>query len=145
MNLSNEVKITKVKAGQATATTEVSSDAIDMSGYEGVIFMASIATANAGNYLKVEQGKDANFTEHEDVKGSKVVPPKDAEVAFVDIYKPAQSQGKYLRAAIVRTATTVTGDIYAIQYNGRNKPEVNVVEDKMSGVLLISPDLEAIT
>lgn len=145
MNLSKNIKITKVKAGQATATTEVSSDAVDMTGYDGCLFFASIATANAGNYLKVEQSKVSNFATHEDLKGSKVAPDKDAMVAIVDVYCPLEGQGKYLRAAVVRTATTATGDIYAIQYHGRSLPEVNAVAEKMAVKLLISPEQEAIT
>lgn len=145
MNLSKNIKITKVKAGQSTATSEVSSDAVDMSNFDGCLFFATIATANAGNYLKVEQSKDVDFTTHEDLKGSKVVPDKNDMVVLVDVYRPLEGQGKYLRAAIVRTATTVTGDIYAIQYCGRSLPEVNAVAEKMAVKLLISPEQEAIT
>ncbi len=145
MNLSKNVKIVKVAAGAASGTTAVNSEAIDMSNYDGCLLFGSIATANAGNYLKVTQGKDSAFAESEDLKGSKVVPARNGEVAFVDVYRPAEGQGKYLRASIVRTVATATGDVYAVLYNGRIKPEVNIVAEKMNGVLLISPEQEAIT
>ena len=132
MNLSKNVKVACVKAGQAAGTTAVNSDAIDMTNYDGCLFFASIATANAGNYLVVEQSDDITFATKSVLEGTKVVTANDGEVALVDVYRPLEKQGKYLRASIVRTASTATGCIYAIQYDGRVKPED-------IGALAISP------
>ncbi len=132
MNLSKNVKVACVKAGQAAGTTNVNSDAIDMTNYDGCLFFASIATANAGNYLVVEQDDAAFATKSVVLEGTKVVTTTDGEVALVDVYRPLEGQGKYLRATIVRTASTATGCIYAIQYDGRVKPED-------IGALAISP------
>lgn len=145
MNLIKNIKITKVKAGAASGATAVNSDAVDMSNYDGCLFVTTVATANAGNFLKITQGKDSAFVESEDLKGSKVVPAANGEVAYVDVYRPAEAQGKYLRASIVRTVATATGDIYAVQYNGRAKPEVNDIAEEIGGILLISPEQEAVT
>jgi len=140
MNLSKNVKIILAKAGQAAATTAVNSDAIDMTNYDGCLFFATIAAKNDGNYIEIEQSAVADFAAKVALKGSKVVPGKNGEVVYVDVFRPVESQGKYLRAVITRTASSATGDIYALLYDGRTKPEVSDVADVLKGVLLISPE-----
>lgn len=142
MNLSKNVKITKVKDGAVSATTEVVSDVVDMQGYDGVIFFATIATANAGNYLKAQQADVSAMTSAKDLAAKKIVAAANASVVWLDIYRPTK---RYLTANIVRTAATVTGDIYAIQYSGVKLPETNLVTNKLIGELLISPDEQDIS
>ncbi|WP_461369734.1 hypothetical protein [Candidatus Darwinibacter acetoxidans] len=123
MNLSKNVKVVFVKAGQTAATSAVNSDAVDLSGYEGVLFFGTIAVANAGNFLQVEQSTAENFATKSVLDGAKMAVETNGDVAFVDVFRPQEKLGKYLRASIARTASTATGDIYAILYNGRVKPE----------------------
>lgn len=140
MNLSNAIKITKVAAGAGSAGTDVNGETVDMSGYDGVVFFATIATANAGNFIKVQQGVNANGSGASDLAGTKVVAAENAQVVWVDVYRPLESQGKYLRPVIDRGGTnTVTGDIYALQYSGRVSPQSNLVATKVVGELHISP------
>ncbi len=141
MNLSKNVKITKIAAGAASATTEVASAVVDMQGYEGVMFFTTIATANTGNYLKAKQDAVVGMTGAVDLAGKKIVAAADASVVWLDIYRPTD---RYLTANIVRTAATITGDIYAIQYSGTKYPETNLTANVMIGELLISPDELAI-
>jgi hypothetical protein len=142
MNLSKNVKITMVKASAASATTEVISDVIDMQGYDGVVLFATIATANAGNYLKAQQAAASDMTGAADLAAKKVVAAANGQAVWLDIYKP---QERYLTANMIRTAATVTGDIYAIQYGGDKLPETNLVTNKLIGELLISPDELAVS
>jgi hypothetical protein len=138
MQLSNEIKIRKVAAGAVSAGTEVISSVVDMAGYEGVLFFCTIATANAGNYLKVQQDTAVGMGSAADIAGSKVVAAANASVVWIDIYKPTE---RYLTANIIRAgANTATGDIYAIQYEGKVKPELNLVTNTIIGELSISPD-----
>ena len=124
MNLSKNVKVVFVKAGQTAATSAVNSDAVDLSGYEGVMFFGTIATANAGNFLQVEQSTAENFATKSTLEGAKMAVAENGDVAFVDVYRPQEKLGKYLRASITRAgASTATGCIYAVLYNGRIKPE----------------------
>lgn len=137
MNLFKDVKLTKIAVGAITATTDVDSSIIDMSGYDGVVIFGSIATANAGNFIKAQQGAASDLSDAADLEGSKVVAAADAQVVWVEIHKPLE---QYLRAKIVRAgATTVTGDLYALQYSGRVRPETNLVTNALIGSLLISP------
>jgi hypothetical protein len=143
MNLSKNVKITKIKAGQATGTTEVVSDVVDMQGYDGVVFFTTIGSANAGNYLKAKQDAVVGMTGAVDLAGKKIVATAVNEVVWLDIYRPTD---RYLTANVIRAgATTITGDIYAIQYGGTKFPEANVTADVILGELLISPAELAVT
>lgn len=119
MQLLKEVKITKVKAGQTSGTTAVVTDVIDMANFEGVVFVGSIATANAGNFVSVQQGMVADGSASADLLGTKVVTGDDADSFAVDVCKPTE---RYVKATITRTAATITGDVYAIQYGPRISP-----------------------
>ena len=137
MNLSKNVKITKIAVGAVTAITEVVSAVVDMQGYEGVVLFTTIGTANAGNYLKAKQDAAIGMGGAVDLAGKKIVATAANQVVWLDIYKPTD---RYITANIIRAGiTTITGDIYAIQYEGRKYPEGNVTVDVILGELLISP------
>ena len=136
MNLSKNVKITKVAVAAVSAGTAVNGSAVDMAGFDGVLFMTTIATANAGNFLKVQQDSDVALGTVADLAGSAVVATANAEVVFVDCYQPAE---RYVRPVVIRAgANTAVGDIYAIQYEGRVKPTDNDITDIIVGTLIVS-------
>lgn len=138
MNIAENVKLRLVKAAQATGTDAVNSDVVDMAGFDGVMFFTCIGAANAGNYIKAQQDAKSTFDDDpQDLEGTKVVAGADGEVVGVDIYKPLE---RYVRLVVTRTVTTVVGEIYALQYQGRVKPNVNVVEDAINIEAHISPD-----
>lgn len=121
MNLSKNVKVTKILAGASSADTALTSSAVDMLGFEGVIFVGSITTVNAGNYAKVQQSSDDGVVDtYADLAGTKNVPGDNGDSFMIDVYRPAE---RYLKLVTTRAgAATVTGDVYAIQYGAREKP-----------------------
>jgi hypothetical protein len=117
--LTDRVSIDLVKAAQTTAGTEVESDYVDMQGFDGVVFFAEIATANAGNFIKVQQDEDGSGA-GADLEGTKLVAATSGNVVTVEVKRPEK---RYLRANIIRAgANTVTGPIYAIRYAAREVP-----------------------
>jgi hypothetical protein len=118
MNLTKNVKVTLVAAGGSSAGTAVNSTGVDMAGFEGVVFIGTIATVNAGNFANAAQGSDnSNFT---DLAGSKVVPGTNGNAFMIDINKPS---ARYVRCELDRSGTnTAYGDIYAIQYGAKVAP-----------------------
>ena len=82
MNLSKNVKITKVAAAAVSAGTAVNGAAVDMQNFEGVLFFTTIATANAGNYIKAQQDTDVALGTVADLADSAVVATANAEVVF---------------------------------------------------------------
>jgi hypothetical protein len=137
MNLIKNIKIRKVAVGAAAGTTVVNSSGIDMQNFDGVMFFTTIATADAGNFIKVQQDAASNFSTAQDLAETKVVAAGNGSVVYVDVYRPAK---RYLRAVITRGVSTATGDLYAIQYNGRAKPDTNLVTNELIGKLHISPE-----
>jgi hypothetical protein len=121
MNINKNVKVAKVLAGASSAGTTLTSSAVDMQGFEGVMFVGSIATVNAANFAKVQQSSDDGSSDtYADLEGTKNVPGDDADSFLIDIYRPRE---RYLKLLIDRGgANTATGDVYAIQYGARKAP-----------------------
>lgn len=118
-NLLKNAKLTMVLAGAATGTSAQNTAAVDMAGYEGVVFFGSFATANAGNYANLAQSTASGGT-YNDLEGTKVTPGDNGDSWAIDVYRPTK---RFVRAETVRAgATTVTGDVYALQYGARKPP-----------------------
>ncbi|QQS08680.1 MAG: hypothetical protein IPK69_11925 [Phycisphaerales bacterium] len=123
-------------AGAASGTTPVSGATIDTAGYDGVAVFCTIATQNAGNYLALDHGDASDMSDGANVAGSKVVAVANGQVVCVDINKPMK---RYVKPAIVRTAATITGDMYYILYKGQFKPTLNQVANTLISKSLVSP------
>ena len=134
MNLSKNVKVTLVAAGATSAGTAINSAAVDMSGFEGVIFVGKIATANAGNTALAAQS-DASGGTYVDLVGTTIAPGGNGDSFLIDVYRPTK---RFVRCEIARGgADTVTGDVYAIQYGAAAKPTVQGAT--IDAILGISP------
>ena len=118
MNLSKNSKLIKVKAGQASGTDLITSDTVDMQGFEGVMIFGSIATANAGNYATARQGDNSAMSDGADLAGTKIVPGDNGDSFLIDLYRPSK---RYVDVQVVRGAATITGDIYALLYDAPRK------------------------
>lgn len=139
MNLSKDVKITVVAPLAASATTEVLSSVLDMSGFEGVMFVALMGDVLVTSVLTLTaKGNTANststptpVTQAATAAFTAGAADADSMALMVDIYKPAM---RYIFASLTRTvAAAAVGGIIAIQYNGVNKPttqDVTVIASK---------------
>lgn len=119
MNHFKDCKLVFGVAGATAATTAVTTGIIDTANFEGVAFFGRIATANAGNHVKVQQGDASNLSDAADLAGTQTVTGDDADSFLVDVFRPTK---RYVRATITRTASTVTGDVYAVLYGPRKVP-----------------------
>lgn len=127
MNLLNLTEIIKAADGATSAGTDVNGITIDTSDCEGVILFARIATANAGNFLKAQEGDTTSPTA--DIAGSKVIATENGQVVALDIHKPLK---RYLRGVIVRAGTnTVTGDLFAVKYGAKKLPDSGASVNKI--------------
>jgi hypothetical protein len=114
MNLLSNVKITKVHAYAGAGTATIVSAEVDMSGFDGVVFLASVGTAAAGNYMTVQQYPATGGSGSADLLGTKVGVSKTDMV--IDIYKP---QERFLTASVVLGTSSTVEAMWAIQYQGR--------------------------
>lgn len=119
MNLTKNVKVSLAEALTAAGTSAVTTAVFDMLGFEGIVFIGTIATVNAGNYAKAQQGAASNMSDAADLEGTKVVPGDDGDSFMIDIYKP---QKRYVQVVVTRTASTALGEIFAIQYGAHKAP-----------------------
>lgn len=123
-NILNKNKLVLVAAAATAATTAVSSSAIDMAGFDSIAFFSTIATANAGNYIKIQTDDNSSFTSATDVTGATAKAATDADIVAVELAQPVE---RYVRAQIVRGVSTATGEIWAILSNARTLPVNNNV------------------
>ncbi len=139
MNLSSNIKITFCEAGAGSGTTTLTGSSVDMSCFDGVIFVTNLATANAGNYLKAQQSSDNGVADaFADLEGSKVVCDEANQTLWLDVYRP---QERYIQPVVVRGSATVSEAVFAIQYAGRKAEISNLVTGAsgIKGELSISP------
>jgi len=139
MNLSSEVKIQRCAGYHDTQEThDVTGADVDFTNYDGVLFFAYIAkktsTTNKNTLKIYQKDADGNYTA---LSGAVAECAVDGQVVAVDVYRPLESQGSALRAIIDIDTASKTGDLYAVLYNGRVKPEdfADVV------TLVISPEV----
>jgi len=125
MNLSSEVKLVRCAGYHDTQEIhDVTGADVNIANYDGVLFFAFIekktATTNKNTLKIYQKDADGNYTA---LSGAVAECTVDAQVVAVDVYRPLESQGSVLRALIDIDTASKTGDLYAILYNGRIKPE----------------------
>lgn len=133
--LSQQVKFTKVADHSTAATTAVNSTGVDMTGFDGVMFITSFGTAAANNTINLAQGDD-NSTDWVDLKGTSVASGTSDEDVFVDIWRPSD---RYVRCEVARGTSSTVESIWAIQYGARSVPNDNTTTGTITGETHISP------
>ncbi len=132
----NRGELRLVAAAAVSAGTDVASSIIECRG-QRVVFFCTIATANAGNYLKVEQNATNTTVGMAALAGSGAIALADGNVVAVEINRPLEG---FLRAVVVRGgANTATGDIYAYLCDLPVEPADNIVANEIDAVILNSP------
>lgn len=123
-NLAKEVKVTRVMNAVAAGTSDQNSAVVDMTGFDGVMFLAAFGTITSGavTSIKGQQGAASDASDAADLEGTAVTvaDDDDNQVAGLDIYRP---QERYVRLVVDRgTQNAVIDGVVAIQYKGRKFP-----------------------
>jgi len=124
VNLSENCKVLMVKAGQTAATTAITTDVIDMAGYREVVFIGSITTKNALNFVNLQEDSASTGATLADLKGTKAASNKT--YFKLGLVRP---QKRYVALKITRGASTATGPVYAILFKARNAPVTSAAAD----------------
>lgn len=128
MNLLKDCKITVVEAAGTAATTDLTTDVLDMSGYEGVMWIALTGDVTSGSVITLTaKGNSANsvsspspITQKASDAFTAGASDADSKVIAVDVFRPTL---RYQFAVLSRTTqNAVVGGIIAIQYGAHNKP-----------------------
>ena len=120
-NFSKRNKVTLVNAEAASAGTAVNSSSVDMQGFDGVVFIGTMVTANASNFANLATSTDdSSFS---DLLGTKVTPGDNGDQFMIDLFNPLE---RYIRLEVDRGgANTVVGEIFAIQYGQHKSPQTH--------------------
>lgn len=124
-NLLKDIKVTRVMNAVAAGTSVQNGSVLDMSGWDGVMFIAQVGTLTATQVtgLKAQQGAASNMADAADLAGTAVGPLADGDsnkCLVLDIYRPRE---RYVRCVVTRgTANAVIDGVIAIQYRGRKAP-----------------------
>ena len=123
MNLSSDIAIEKAAAPAVAGTTEVETSAIDMQGFNGVMFVTAIPTIDAGglNYLQGKQGETSGGS-FAILAASAVTPEVNGDVVGLDIFQPRE---RFVKASVLRNTSSATETIIALKYKGIKRPELN--------------------
>lgn len=122
MNLSENCKVLMVKAGQAAGTDAVTTDVVDMAGYREVVFLGSITTKHADNFVNLQEGSAS--TSLADLAGTKAASNKT--YFKVGLVRPLK---RYVAAKITRGVATTTGPVWAILFKARQGPVTSAAAD----------------
>jgi hypothetical protein len=117
------LKIIKVIGATVAGQTEINGTAVDLSGYEGVMFVAHFGaiTVNGVQSLSADQGATQGSAT-DAIAGSKVVvaDDDDEKVAVLDIYRP---RDRWVRPVIARaTADSIVNGCVAYLYGPKKAP-----------------------
>lgn len=141
-NLIKDIKVSRVmNAVAAGTTTQTAAAPVDMSGWDGVVFIASFGTITDGTPgLKARQGQASNMSDAADLAGSLASPAitDDNRLAVVDVYRPLE---RYVDCQVLRAGATgaVIDGVIAIQYRGRKMPVTQDVTQVAANKSLASP------
>lgn len=123
--VTKRLKVDGTNYAGAAGQTDLTSEAIDTAGYEGVRFIAGFGTIAAGavTFLKVRQGALSNMTDGADLAGSKidVADDDDNKIAITDIFRPEE---RYLDVVFDRGTADATIDFLIVELYGTRKQPV---------------------
>ena len=135
-NFLSKAKLVKVSDHTAAGTTDVTSSIVDTAGYQGVVFLTSLSTANATNTITVQQNTANQTTGMADLAGTAVTSGTTDEDLIVEIGSPVE---RYLQVVVARGASTTCESIWAVLYGGDNQLAGNSVAGTQIAELHVSP------
>lgn len=123
MNLLPNVKVTRVLAPVAAGTTDQESTAVDMTGFDGVLFLASFGTLTSGAVTSINAAQSSDNSSFADLEGTKITVTQSTDSdkdAVLDVLFPTD---RYVRCHVDRaTANAVINGVWAFQYGPAVKP-----------------------
>ena len=122
-NLGPSVKITRLMNAVAAGTSDQLSSALDMQGFDGVMFLTSFGTITAGAVTSVDVHQCDTSGGTYAALSIAVADDDDNQVVVHDIYRPRE---RYIKVNIDRgTQNAVIDGVVAIQYGARVMPTTN--------------------
>lgn len=121
-NFLSDHKIVVAKAATTAGTSDVETSIIDMAGYEGVAFLATIHTPAADNLIKAQQNTANSTSGMADLAGTEIATGTGTDAITVCRIVDAPRE-RYVRAVIERGTETTVSEILAVLYGASSMPQ----------------------
>lgn len=115
--LIDDIKVTTV-ASVATGTSTITGTALDMSGFDGALFIIRLGSPATNNNIRVSQCDTSGGT-YADLLGTLVGNHATDNPLIVDVYRPRE---QFLKYVVTRGTTTTIDIVTIIQYTSRSRP-----------------------
>lgn len=130
MKTISDAKVTVSSVYTAAGTSAVVGSTIDMTGFNCVAFVcAGINVANAGNYIKVQQGSASDLSDAADLLGSKQVTTGSNGSAIVEVFRPTK---RYVRCTVIRGSSSACEAVLAILCDATGNPQSNTSAKRLN-------------
>lgn len=126
----------------AAGTTDLTSEAVDMAGFEGVRFICGFGaiTAGAATSVKAQQSSDDGASDaYADLEGTAitVADDDDNQVTIIDVFRPRE---RYLKHVVDRgTQNAVVDFLIAELYGARQEPTTDDTATVVAREVHLSP------
>lgn len=124
--LLKNVRVDRTMNAVAAGTSDQTSSAVDLKGFDGILWIVLFGTLTAGQVtsIKGQQSSDDGSTDgYSDIEGSASAALADGDsnkMLLLDIYRPGK---RYQKLVIDRgTQNAVIDGVIAIPYHAHNKP-----------------------
>ena len=141
VSLGRNAKVTLINTGESAAQSTITSDEIDMAGFEGVMFLVHMGTidGSAATTTFVRQAEATGMGSAATLTGSThtIADDEDDTIFLTDVYRPLE---QFLDVRVTRaTSNSVIQSIVAIQYNGRKPPVTHDASTVTAAIYLAGP------
>lgn len=129
LSMLKDCLITRVSNAAVAGTTDIDTDVLDMTGYDGVMFVAALGDATSTSVLELHAyGNTASSISSptpveitdDNVQYTAGASDADNKLLVLDVVRPSK---RYIFARLrIDTANCVVDGIIAIQYRSRNRP-----------------------
>ena len=142
MNLLTSCKILKVEAPATAGTTTLVSDAVDMSGWGGCVFIASLGDVTNGCALRlVAEHSDNSSTGFDDLENPVIysagASDADNKLMAIDVSSPEK---RWVRVQLERgLANAVLNGIICVLYRPNAFPTEQDPAHVLASALLVAP------
>ena len=139
--LSNNVKFTRVLAYQADGQGDPTLTNVDMSGWDGVLFICELGTITGSGTVTLAIGQAATDTTVDALSGASAAASGSADSdlnLIVEVFRPTDRYvGGTLTCAV---ANSIIGGVTAIQYRGIKAPVTQPTASMAAALVsLVSP------
>ncbi len=141
-SLGRNCKVTLINTGEVAGYGDtITSDEIDMAGYEGCLFLVHMGTisGSAATTCYVNQAATTGGSEAR-LEGTRITIAEgdDDEIQLMDVYRPEE---QFLEVEVTRaTANSVIQSIVAIQYGSRKPPVTHDSSTVANATYVAGPD-----